>query len=68
MKEKTNKVWSMDKTLVGTKESAGRVIWRCSLNKVFKKIVLNSQKIAVLEFLFNEVSVLETYNFVKTGL
>ena len=56
----------MDKTLVGTKESAGTVIRRCSLNKAFKKIVLNSEKIAVLEFIFNEVSVLETYNFVKT--
>ena len=44
MKEKTNKVRSMDKTLVGTEESAGRVIWRYSLNKVIKKIVLNSQK------------------------
>ena len=35
MKKKTRKVWSMDKTLVGTDESAGRVIQKCSVNKVF---------------------------------
>ena len=28
----------MDKTLVGTEESAGAVIRRCSLNKVFEKM------------------------------
>ena len=35
VKEKTRKVRSMDKTLVGTEESAGRVIQKCSVNKVF---------------------------------
>ena len=35
IKEKTNKEWLMDKTLVGVEESA--VIWKCSINKVFEK-------------------------------
>ena len=34
----------MNKILVGTKESAGAVIWRCSVNKIFRKIAQNSQK------------------------
>ena len=38
-KEKMKKVWSMDKTLVGTKESAGVVIRRYSVNKVFLESV-----------------------------
>ena len=38
------KVWSMDKTLVGTEESAGASIWRCSAKKVFWKIAQKSQK------------------------
>ena len=42
MKEKTNKVWSIDKTLVGMEESAGAVIWGCSVNKMSWKIVENS--------------------------
>ena len=50
----------MDRTLVGTEESAGKVTRRC-----FKKTVLNSKKIPVLEFFFNYVSVFETSNFVK---
>ena len=41
-KEKTNKVWSIDKTLVGMEESAGAVIRGCSVNKMFWKIVENS--------------------------
>ena len=44
MKEKMNKVWSMDKILVGMEESARAVCHRCSVNKVFWKIVENSQK------------------------
>ena len=44
MKEKTKKVRSVDKTLVWTKESAGAVIWCCSVNKVFRKIAQNSLK------------------------
>ena len=32
----------MDKTLFGTEESAGVVIWRCSVNKVFAKTAQNS--------------------------
>ena len=34
----------MDKTSVGTEESTKAVIRRCSVNKVFGKIVQNSQK------------------------
>ena len=34
----------MNKTLVGTEESAGAVIWRCSVNKVFWKIAQNAQE------------------------
>ena len=55
MKEKTNKVWSLDKTWVGTEESAGAVIQRCSVHKVFWKIAENSHEIPVPESLFNEV-------------
>ena len=36
MNEKTNKVWSMDKTLVVTEESAGAVIQGCYVNKICK--------------------------------
>ena len=49
-------------------KSVGRVIRRCSLNKVFKTIVLNSQETPVLESLFNQVSVLQTCNSVKKWL
>ena len=55
----------MDKTLVRTDESAGVVMGRCSENKVFRKIGQNSQKIPVLQSLFNVVSGLETCDFVK---
>ena len=34
----------MDKTLVGTEESAGAVIRKCSGNKVFSEIAQNSQE------------------------
>ena len=34
----------MDEHLVATEESAGAVIWRCSVNKVFLKIIQNSQE------------------------
>ena len=39
MKEKTNNVWSIDKTLVETEESVGSVIRKCSVNNVFWKIL-----------------------------
>ena len=34
----------MNKTLIGMEESAGAVIRRCSVNKVFRKTVQNSQE------------------------
>ena len=58
-----NKVWSVDRTLVRTEESAGAFIRRCSVNKVFKKIAQDSQEL--LESLFNEVSGLKTCNIVE---
>ena len=58
-----NKVWSMDRTLVRMEESAGAVIRRCSVNKVFKKIAQDSQEL--LESLFNEVSGLKTCNILE---
>ena len=39
MKEKTNNVWSIDKTLVETEEWVGSVIRKCSVNNVFWKIL-----------------------------
>ena len=42
--KKTKKQKQMDKTLVGTEKSTGALIWRCSVNKVFRKVVQNSQK------------------------
>ena len=65
MKEKTNKVWSTDKTLVKTHESAGAVIRRCFVNKIFSKIMENSQEDTCAEVFFNEVLGLETCNVVK---
>ena len=53
MKEKTSKVWSVDKTSVKIEESARAVVLRDSVNKVFRKTGQNSQKIPVLESLFN---------------
>ena len=44
MKEKIRKVRSVDKTLVGTEESAGRVIQKWSGNKAFWKITHNLLK------------------------
>ena len=44
MKERMNKVWLMDKALIGMEESAGAAIQRCSLNKVFWKIVKKLQE------------------------
>ena len=38
------KVWSMNKTLVGTEESAGAVIRRCSVNKGLRKIAQNYEE------------------------
>ena len=52
MKEKTNKAWSMHKTLVGTEQSAQADILRSSVNKVFWKISQNSQENACAEFSF----------------
>ena len=43
-KEKMHKMWSIDKTPIGTKESAGAVIQRCSVNKGFWKTAENSQE------------------------
>ena len=65
MKEETKKVWSMDKTLVGMEESAEAVIRKCSVNKTFWKISQNSQKIPVLESIFNEVSGLENCSYIE---
>ena len=66
MKEKTNKVWSMDETLVGTEESAVAVIRRCSVNKAFWKILQNSQENTCAGVSFNEFSGVETCNFIKS--
>ena len=68
MKEKTTKVWSTDKTLVGTEESAEAVNWRCSANKALRKIAENPQEIPVPESLFNGVSGLEICNTVRKWL
>ena len=38
----------MNKSLVGIEESAGAVIRRCSVNKVLRKIVQNSQENEIL--------------------
>ena len=43
-RKKTNKVSSMGKTLVGTEESAGAVIQRFSVNKIFWKIEENPRE------------------------
>ena len=59
---------SIDKTLVGTEESTGSVIQRCSVNSFFEKLCKIHWKIPVLESLFNEVSDLETCNFIKNWL
>ena len=66
MKEKTNKVWSMDKTLVGTEESAVAVNRRCSVNKTFGKILQNSLENTCAGVSFNEFSGVETCNFIKS--
>ena len=55
----------MDKTLVGTEESAGVVIRGCSVITFFEKLHKIHWEITVLVSLFNEVSDLETCNFVK---
>ena len=57
----------MDKTLVGTAESAGAVIRSCSV-RFFEKLRNIHKNIPVLESLFNEVSGLETCNFIKIRL
>ena len=66
MKEKTKKVWSMDKTLVGTEESAVAVNRRCSVNKTFWKILENSRENTCAGVSFNEFSGVETCNFIKS--
>ena len=38
------KVWLMNKTSVGTEESAGAVIRRCSVNKGLRKIAQNYEE------------------------
>ena len=53
----------MGKTLVEMKESARAVIWRCFVNKVFKRKI--HRKISVPESFFNEVSGFESCNIVK---
>ena len=42
----------MHKTLFGTEESAGEVIWSCSVVKVFGKILQNSQENTCAGILF----------------
>ena len=42
MKEETKKVWSVNK--IRTEESAGAVVRRCSVDKMFFKILQNSQE------------------------
>ena len=51
----------MDKTLVGTEESVGAVIFQ----RFFENLCKVHRKIPVLESLFNEVSRLETCNFIE---
>ena len=64
--KKQTKCGSPDKTLVGMEESAGAVIWSCSVKKVsLKKLYKIHRKIPMLESLYNEVSGLETSIFVK---
>ena len=43
-KKNDKKLWPKDKTLVGTEESAGAVIQRCPVNKVFWKYTQSSQE------------------------
>ena len=54
----------MNKNLVGMEESAGAVIWMCSV-RFFEKLQKIHRKIPVLESFFNEVSDLEICNAVK---
>ena len=54
----------MDKTLVRKEESARAVNRRCSVKMVFEKLRRIHRKIPEPESLFNEVSGLETCNFV----
>ena len=65
MKEKLIKGDQWIKPWLEKEESGGAVIWRYSVNKAFRNIVLNQQKIPVQESLFNEVLGLETCTFVK---
>ena len=44
MKKRTMCAQWIKPWLEGRKESAGAVIWRCSVNKVFSKIAQNSQE------------------------
>ena len=65
MNEKTKNRSSVDKTLGETEESA-RAVTRGILKIIFFwKFVQNLQNKCVLEFSFNEVSGLETCNFIK---
>ena len=67
-KEKRKKLCSLNKTLVGMKESARGVNWRCFVNKDFWKHVQISQENISLQSLFNEVPSLEAYSFIKNWL
>ena len=60
-----NKFRSVDETLVGTEESTGAVIRRCSVNKVFSEFTENHRKTPMSESLFNEALDLQTCNVVK---
>ena len=62
MMEKTKKVWSMDKTLVGMEESAGAVIRRCSVNKVFWKVSQNYTCAGVFLMKFQALKIAASLN------
>ena len=56
---------SLNETLVETRQSAGAVSRRCSVNKVLQKIRQNSQEKTCAKSLFNKVSGIETCNFIE---
>ena len=54
----------MNKTLIGTEKSAGTIIRRCFVNKVFRKIAQDAQEKTCAGVSSNEVLGLETCSFI----
>ena len=65
-KDKRKKLCSMNKTLVGTEESARRINWRCSVKRLFENLCKIHRKISCCSLFLMKFQALRPATLLKT--